>query len=352
MNAPSSPFRAPDSAFGLRKAWYIALESGELRNAPVARTVCGIPIVLFRGADGQVGALLDRCPHRGVPLSFGRVADPGLQCGYHGWIFDPDGVCRAIPGLVGEATHPARCVTSFPVREQQGVVWVWMAPDDPPDTEPFHFRLLDAPGYTVVRRALVAPADLHAVAENALDVPHTAFLHSGLFRSDADRNTITCRVVRGTDRVEAEYIGEPRPEGLAGRLLSPSGGVVTHFDRFYLPSILEVEYRIGEENHIVLNGACTPVTPEETRLYAVVAVKSRVPGFLLRPIVTPVALYIFSQDVEVLKLQTASRRTLGSRYVSTEVDLLGPHIARLLKRAIDGDNAALEPLEREVEMRV
>ncbi len=352
MNASVAPWRPPDSAFGLQKAWYIALSSDELSDQPVAKTICGIPIVLFRDPDGNAGALLDRCPHRGVPLSFGRRADQGLQCGYHGWVFDRGGVCRAIPGLVGEATHPARCVTAFPVREQQGVVWVWMAPTDEPDTEPFHFRLADAPGYTTVRRTLTAPADLHAVAENALDVPHTAFLHSGLFRSDADRNKITCKIVRGTDQVEAEYIGEPRPEGLAGRLLSPSGGIVTHFDRFYLPSILEVEYRIGEENHILLNGACTPIAPDETQLHAVVSVKSRVPGFLLKPIVTPVALYIFSQDVEVLRLQSESKRRTGSRYVSTEVDLLGPHIARLLKRAIDGDNDALEPLEREVEMLV
>ena len=37
-----------------------------------------------------------------------------------------------------------------------------------------------------------------------------------------------------SDRVEAEYLGEPRPEGLAARILSPSGGTVVHFDRFFL----------------------------------------------------------------------------------------------------------------------
>ena len=44
-------------------------------------------------------------------------------------------------------------------------------------------------------------------------------------------------------------MGEPRPPGIVGRILSPSGGLVTHFDRFILPSIAQVEYRIGTENH-------------------------------------------------------------------------------------------------------
>ncbi|MEZ4319501.1 MAG: aromatic ring-hydroxylating dioxygenase subunit alpha [Myxococcota bacterium] len=345
-------YRPPPSAFGHTAAWYVAALPSDVRSTPVQKTVCGVPIVLFRGESGVVAALLDRCPHRGVPLSFGRVKGDTLQCGYHGWQFDAGGECRGIPGLVGEPQSPARCVTSFPVREQQGFVWVWMDPRVPPPHEPFHFRLAEAPGYTTVRRSLVAPASLHAVAENALDVPHTAFLHGGLFRNDADRTEIRCVIERGTDRVEAEYIGESRPPGLAGRILSPSGGLVTHFDRFYLPSILEVEYSIGEENHILLNAACTPITPDETVLHAVVSVKSRIPGFLLRPLVQPIALWIFSQDVKVLSLQTESKRLTGDRYVSTEVDLLGPHIARLLKRAEDGALDELEPYQREVRMLV
>ena len=352
MSETRPPYRPPHTVFGHTRAWYIATTSGDLRNKPVQHTLCGVPVVVFRRSDGTPAALLDRCPHRGVPLSFGQVVEDTIQCGYHGWKFDADGECRAVPGLVGEAQNPARCVTAFPVREQQGFVWVWMDPTVEPDVEPFHFRLAEAPGYTTVRKELDAPAGLHAVAENALDVPHTAFLHGGLFRSDSDRTEIRCVIERHRDHVEAEYIGESRPDGLAGRILSPSGGVVTHFDRFHLPSILEVEYSIGEENHILLNGACTPVMPDQTRLFAVVSVKSRIPGFIIRPLVQPIALYIFSQDVEVLRLQTERMAEMGDRFVSTEVDLLGPHIARLLKRAEEGALDELEPYRREVRMQV
>jgi Vanillate O-demethylase oxygenase C-terminal domain len=168
-------------------------------------------------------------------------------------------------------------------------------------------------------------------------VPHTAFLHGGLFRNDGERKPIQCVVTREADRVECEYIGEERPSGLVGRLLSPSGGVVVHFDRFYLPSVVEVEYQLGTENHVLVDAALTPVDDYHTRLNAVVAVRTRIPGWLVRPLVTPFALRIFAQDAKILRRQTATLQAFGeAKFVSTEIDGLGPHILKLLLRAASG----------------
>lgn len=321
-------------------AWYVACQSSELGRAPVGRVILDVPLVLFRDGTGAAACLIDRCPHRNVPLTMGKVVDGTLQCAYHGWRFANDGRCAHLPGLDGPPDIPSRCATSYPVREQQGFIWVWLNPAQPPTVEPFSFRLADDPGYMTVRREVRAAASLHMVVENALDVPHTAFLHGGLFRNDGDRQAIDCVVKRWHDRVECEYVGEARPEGLVGRILSPSGGIVTHFDRFYLPSVLEVEYRIGDENHILINGACTPVSDYDTRLYACVSARTRLPGWLLKPIVLPLALRIFGQDAVVLAQQTATLRRFGKpHFVSTDLDLLGPHVLRLLKRATRSDAA-------------
>lgn len=351
---PRSPESSPQPP-RVRKAWYVLATSAELGTRPLQRRLYGEPLVLFRGGDGRPTCLLDRCPHRNVPLSAGRVVGDRLACAYHGWQFDSEGRCRHIPALHGEPDATNRRVPRFEVREQQGFVWVWATPDEEPDAEPFRFVWADSPDHYVIRRKVSAGASVHMVVENALDVPHTAFLHRGLFRVDADRNEITARVKRWHDRVECEYVGEPRPEGLIGRLLSPSGGIVTHFDRFFLPSILEVEYRIGEENHIVVDGACTPVDDFETDLYAVVAVRTRLPIRLMRPFVEPFALRIFGQDAAMLALQTRSVQTFGSQqYASTDIDLLGPHILRLLRRAERGElgNPDAEPWTREVRLSV
>ncbi len=339
----------------VRRAWYILCASHELGRAPLLRHLYGTPLVLFRDGEGRAGALLDRCPHRNVPLSEGRVRDGALECAYHGWRFATDGGCVSVPALVGAPDRAAYGAHAFPVLEQQGFVWVWGDRETEPDQDPWHFALAEASDYLVVRRAVRARGSVHAVAENALDVPHTAFLHGGLFRTEKDRQPIQCIVQRWADRVECEYVGEARPEGIVGRILSPSGGTVVHFDRFHLPSIVQVEYRIGSENHVLVDAALTPVDDYDTVLNAVVAVKTRIPGWLVKPFALPVALRIFGQDAKILAQQTDRIQQLGEqRFVSTELDLLGPHILKLLQRAETGDLGDPErpPSRRETTMLV
>src|SRR5205085_6702883 len=134
--------------------------------------------------------------------------------------------------------------------------WVFADPERPPPHGPFRFPHLETAGYASARFASQTPATLHATIENMLDVPHTAFLHRGLFRAGPKR-AITAIVRRFADRVEAEYVGEPRRSGLVGRLLAPRGGTVQHFDRFLVPAIAQVEYRLGD-SHLLITNALTP----------------------------------------------------------------------------------------------
>src|SRR5204862_4638022 len=109
-----------------------------------------------------------------------------LECCYHGWRFDGDGACRAIPGLVGQIDRRARQVGACPTLEADGFVWVQPLPAPTVEGRPHRFRHVDDPAYTTVRRHTRFASGLHAALENALDVPHTAFLHGGLFRGGRD----------------------------------------------------------------------------------------------------------------------------------------------------------------------
>ncbi len=354
LQAPQS--KGHISVARLTAYWYVACQSSDLKRGqkPLARSILGIPMVFFRNKSGRVGALLDRCPHRNIPLSYGRVKGDNIECGYHGWQFGTQGHCKVVPGLCGDAQHKGRKTPSYPVIEQDGLVWVYGEPDSNPESKPYKLPHIDDPRYTTVTRRLETKGTVHAVIENALDVPHTAFLHKGLFRGTSDPNEIKVVVRRWHDRTEAEYIGEPRPEGVVGRLLSPSGGVVTHYDRFLMPSIAQVEYSIGTENHILVTSACTPLNDFETMLHAVISYRFRVPGRLIKPVLEPIAVRIFAQDAEVLALQTETiERFGGEQFVSTDLDVLGSHIWRLMKQAERGNIETLEePVTRELTMLV
>ena len=338
----------------LASYWYVACRSGQLARQPIRKMVLGTPLVLFRDEAGTARALLDRCPHRNVPLSLGRVVGQGrLECPYHGWQFDGSGSCRLVPGLTGPSEAKGRRGQAYAVRERDGLVWVYATPDAQPSAEPFPLPLTSEQGYTTVVRELEVEGSVHAAAENALDVPHTAYLHKGLFRSGEARNRIQVEVRRWPDRVEAEYVGEPRPPGIAGRLLSPSGGVVQHWDRFFLPSVAQVEYRLGAENHVLVTTALSPVTDFVTRMFAVISFRVRLPGWLLRPVLAPLAMKIFRQDADILKIQTDTIREFGGeQFMSTEVDVLGREIWRLLRQA-EREEATTEeewPVVRTLEM--
>jgi phenylpropionate dioxygenase-like ring-hydroxylating dioxygenase large terminal subunit len=331
--------------------WFIACASATLGRKPVACTIQDTPLALFRDGDGKAGALLDRCPHRNVPLSAGRLADGLLECSYHGWRFDGSGTCRLVPALLGESDRKARRAESYPTAEHDGFVWVYSTPDTTPIREPYRFPVVDR-RYTTIRRDLTLPGPLRHALENALDVPHTAFLHGGLFRqASSRRNEIQVAIRRRADGVEAEYIGEPRPSGIVGRLLAPGGGVVEHFDRFIMPGVSQVEYRLGTDSHLLNTTFMTPVTAFETHIWAVIQLRLRLPSGLVAPLVAPLAMRILRQDGTILGMQSAAiRRFEGEHFTSTEVDVLGPHIWKLLTAAQNGDAPA--PFEHHLTMQI
>ncbi len=318
----------------LPDVWFIACVATQLRDRPLPLTVEGRPLVLFRGVERQVVALTDRCPHRNVPLSMGTVQAGTLQCAYHGWRFSTEGTCVAVPGLRStDVSLKSRGAEWWATRELDGFIWVFSTPQVVPTEEPPRFPHLGDAGYSTVRREFFVEAPVHAVIENTLDVPHTAYLHGGLFRTPSRRVVIDVEVRRHPTWAEARFIGEPAPTGLVGRLLAPRGGVVEHTDRFLLPSLAQVEYRLGD-SHFIATSAMTPVTPSSTRVFAVVTFRLPLPGWLVKPFVAPVATRIFQQDRVMLRRQTEQvERFGGERFTSTELDVLGPQVARLLKQA-------------------
>lgn len=314
----------------LSSHWLIACQSHELRNKPLKRTILDTHLALFRAANRQVVALLDRCSHRNAPLSSGWIAGNQVVCPYHGWQFDAAGVCQSVPGLCGVPQHRTRNVPSYPVIEQDGFVWVSVQADAPPTAAPYHFPLLQTSSYTSFVREFQFDAALPDALENFLDGTHTHFVHSGLIRTEGQRKQTTATIRRGQDYVEAEYRDEGQQSGLISRLFG--AGVDVAFGRFLMPSIAQLEYRAGAQTRLLVNLCFTPQTATSLRVFTIVT--GPVPRGLrwLAPGIGRLVLtQVVKQDRAILELQAANlRRFDGPRYTSTELDVLGPHIVRML----------------------
>ena len=129
----------------LRNYWYVAATDSEIGRKPFRRIIMNEPVVFYRTEDGAPVALEDRCPHRRLPLSMGKLVDGDvLQCYYHGLRFDRTGACVRVPG---QDMIPATArVKKYPVVDRYKWLWIWMG--DPALADPAKI-----PGLPLVRRS-------------------------------------------------------------------------------------------------------------------------------------------------------------------------------------------------------
>jgi phenylpropionate dioxygenase-like ring-hydroxylating dioxygenase large terminal subunit len=194
--APSNPHNEPF----VENAWYIAAWPDEIADGIVARTILNRPLVVFRDADGKASALEDSCCHRGAPLSHGWKTDKGVQCGYHGLVFDGAGTCVHIPGQ--ETVPTSARVRSYPVVERQQIVWIWMG--DPARADeakivdyPFH----DMPEKWPHKKSMFGiGANYMMMMDNLMDLTHLAFVHRKTIGGSPEAHAAAELVVEPTER--------------------------------------------------------------------------------------------------------------------------------------------------------
>lgn len=324
--------------------WYIAAPAAELRAKPIRRVVEGEVLVLFRDRSGKPCALLDRCAHRGMALSHGRVVGDCIECPYHGWRYDGAARLCAVPSCDESAPLPQPKTTrAYPVIESDGQLWAWIG-QGAPAGPPFHFPHAGEPGWNTFFMHTRFEAPVDACLENFLDVPHTLLVHPGLFRGK-DQRAIVARVRRGRDFVEAEFVNEQPLQGLGPRLLFPRGTIMRHTDRFILPAITRVDYTFGVRHAFIITSQCTQRAEFAVDVTTAITWRLPMPAWIARPLLGWYCRRVIQQDVDVLKVQGEQIKRFGTSYLSTSADVLGSHIRGLRQRAVEGPAADGESRE-------
>lgn len=185
----SSSTGATATATLWRQAWYPVAYLRDLDpDRPTSFTLLGEDLVLWFDRQGdRWRAFADVCPHRLVPLSDGRLNSRGeLECPYHGWSFDGEGRCTAIP-QASEGQSPgarSRC-RAYATATAQGLLFVFSGASQ--DAEAAALPLVPCleedgrggwqDGWLVQDTFRDLPMDALTLLENVLDVSHVPFTH-------------------------------------------------------------------------------------------------------------------------------------------------------------------------------
>lgn len=281
VTAASPEAKAPPVAFGkgfVMDAWYFVALARDVAPGSLKRyELMGEPVLIGRtkggaGKAAEVFALRDICPHRAAPLSAGRVVDrPGegqtVECPYHGWRFRPDGACASIPSLVqDQAFETDRIrVRAYPVRESQGLVFVWMASDPRTASEPDHAPPI-FPGVVGGGAKLVEWMDFDSHIDHAvvglMDPAHGPFVHQQWWWRSAQSMHEKAKAFEPREHGFAMVRHAPSSNSRAYKIL---GGAPATEITFRLPGYRWEHIQVGAKQ--VLGLTClTPITETKTRI--------------------------------------------------------------------------------------
>ncbi|KAF8056873.1 ddmC [Scenedesmus sp. PABB004] len=205
----------------LRNFWYAAALSEKLEDGkPLGVDLLGSRVTLFRDGN-RVVALDDTCPHRGAPLSEGWLASgPStgghtcVVCPYHGWAFDGEGHLRDVPSAEPGRWPKRPLVSSYPVEERGGFVWLFWGDKRLPAEErpPIPFTPeLEAPGWHSVYGEIEFECGHWGVFENAIDMAHIHYLHGDSFGNAEKPRIADMATARDTFHVEARFSIHNKP---------------------------------------------------------------------------------------------------------------------------------------------
>jgi phenylpropionate dioxygenase-like ring-hydroxylating dioxygenase large terminal subunit len=281
--------------------WYYAVPGERLRpGKTLAKTLLGEPLLLGRANSGAVFALRNICPHRGIPLSYGRFDGKEIECCYHGWRFAPSGACTAIPSLAADQRFDLATVSAqaYPAREDGGNVWVFfgqnVASAPPPPALPSSFGTRQPDIYETV----TLPCTIDHAVVGLMDPAHGPFVHRSWWWRSARSIHEKSKAFAASPYGFTMLRHAPSSNSKAYKLL---GGAPETEISFSLPGV-RIEHIIAGKHEVVNLTAVTPLGTQETQINHAIYWTTPVLS-LLKPLLRPYVRAFLNQDRGVMVRQ-------------------------------------------------
>jgi phenylpropionate dioxygenase-like ring-hydroxylating dioxygenase large terminal subunit len=292
----------------LRGCWYVIGGSIDVRRGQmIAARLGGVPIVVVRRSTGALFALRDTCPHRGVPLHYGRVLNDTVECPYHGWRYNAEGVCVEIPSLSEDQLidiSKIRC-QKFQAMERYGLVWVYLPQTDELATAAQMPQPPELPGIPPDAAPQAAikmhfPSSIDHSVLSLMDLTHAPFVHKlWWFKKEPGKLRPKEKVFEPTSfgfRMKRHKV--PPQNLMYHRLLGDNASTEIHY---MLPGF-RIEHTFGSRNWAVALTAHTPLDAGSTVVFQ--CFWTSIPWFsVLAPVVRSLARVFLGQDRHYVVLQ-------------------------------------------------
>jgi vanillate O-demethylase monooxygenase subunit len=338
-------------------AWYVAAQSHELSDKPLGRTICNAKLVFYRQADGAVAALEDFCPHRGAPLSLGRVCNGQLMCGYHGLVVGCDGKTVSMPGQrVGG--FPA--IRTYPAVERYGFIWVWPGDAEQADEARIpHQHWHDHPDWAFGGGLYHVKADYRLMVDNLMDLTHETYVHaSSIGQPEIDETP--CKTTANGDEVLTSRFMHNIPAPPFWRAALRGNGLADDVPvdrwqicRFTPPSQVMIEVGVAHAGHggydapdahkvySIVVDFITPETDTSMWYFWGMARKFKPQDEALTAQIREGQGKIFSEDLEMLERQQANISQWPDRgLLKLNIDAGGVGARRVIDRWIAAEHNA------------
>jgi phenylpropionate dioxygenase-like ring-hydroxylating dioxygenase large terminal subunit len=242
---------------GFAGVWTPIAMTAELgRDAPLGAVVAGTKVAVFRDASGAPRAVVDRCPHRGVELSRGKVVDGCLTCPFHGWQFDGTGAVTHVPWNPDAKLDRLGGAQPIPTCERGGMVWIHTSLGERAPDEPYVHEHFLNPDVRVTGEHVRWKTHWTRAMENMLDFPHLPFVHEKT-------------IGRGMHGKRMDITWEERPWGGESRGTIDGQPPRGRLDWCW-PNRMNLHIPI-KEKIFLLQVACIPVSANETDMLLVTA---------------------------------------------------------------------------------
>ncbi|MEI2396015.1 MULTISPECIES: aromatic ring-hydroxylating dioxygenase subunit alpha [Paenibacillus] len=291
---------SPEDWHILAQYWYPVARADEVQDKPVPVKLLDMKLVLYR-SEGKVVIARDLCFHRGAPLSKGWVENGEIVCPYHGFRYNCEGKCTAVPAHPSSKISPKLKLIVYPAVERYGLIWTCLGgtPEQIPS-----FPAWDDPDYINI---LIPSFDIAGSSgrqmEGFLDVSHFAYVHTATFGDRNNTEVPQYKVWReGDTELVAEYWSTVSNYGKGQENPAPEGFMWLREFRVFAPFAASLTVYFPDEGRLKILNCASPVSARYTRLFCPISRNFDKSA----PVEDTIKfnLQVFQEDAEMVESQT------------------------------------------------